>query len=634
MAQYKLRTFKDILDAVREEIKLQSTSTVDENRIKRDINIIYEDVASRANWEWLKETIAIEKRPLIQAGTVDVIQSSKTITLSVAPSFSVAGFKFSPNQSTEIYEIETHTANATTATLTTKYSGETSTGLKYKIWTDAIPLPTNLRETFEVAHNYNGIPLEGKGLQEFRRISQRSPKAEGRPSYYSTSKYIDPDPYSAVSGITSVTRSSSGLVRTVVFDSDVSGSLEAGDWIKITGAGDDNYTGEFKVSSVATTTTASDTITYTANTYLSETSTADAGITASKLTTKTQDEKYRNLIVYPGIFDKRLTLTVDYITEIVPLEADSDEPLMPVHDRAVLLYGALSRAWRRERDSDEANNNLTLYERKIADMEGKWTDSLDSPILRPSSIYLSTKRRSGSQVRFGGRPRDVNFPGGGSAASVPTGVINTAAIFNSAGELQGSGSISTTELNQLDGILSSAVGISDTQTLTNKTIDADSNTITNIDNTEIKAAAGIEFSKMEDLTSNRALVSDANGDVSVSDITDTEITFLDEVEALTTFAMNDNQSTAADVATWAHASFDSIKLDYSISRGSGNIENGIIHIVTDGTNAAISQTANNLGTIGVTFTVDISGANVRLRYTSTSTGTAPSMKYKVHKWQA
>lgn len=57
---------------------------------------------------------------------------------------------------------------------------------------------------------------------------------------------------------------------------------------------------------------------------------------------------------------------------------------------------------------------------------------------------------------------------------------------------------------------SNLVGDSLSQTLTNKTVNADNNTITNIDNNEIKASAGIVYSKL-DLTT-----SIVNGDVAVA----------------------------------------------------------------------------------------------------------------------
>ena len=68
-----------------------------------------------------------------------------------------------------------------------------------------------------------------------------------------------------------------------------------------------------------------------------------------------------------------------------------------------------------------------------------------------------------------------------------------------------------------------------TDTLTNKSIDSDNNTITNIVNADIKSSAAIAFSKMADLTASRALVSDGNGDVSISAVTSTEIGYLDGV---------------------------------------------------------------------------------------------------------
>ena len=73
------------------------------------------------------------------------------------------------------------------------------------------------------------------------------------------------------------------------------------------------------------------------------------------------------------------------------------------------------------------------------------------------------------------------------------------------------------------------IGKATTDTLTNKSIDSDNNTITNLVNADIKASAAIAFSKMADLTASRALVSDGNGDVSISAVTSTEVGYLDGV---------------------------------------------------------------------------------------------------------
>ena len=48
-------------------------------------------------------------------------------------------------------------------------------------------------------------------------------------------------------------------------------------------------------------------------------------------------------------------------------------------------------------------------------------------------------------------------------------------------------------------------------------------------NADVNASAAIAFSKMANLTTSRALVSDGNGDVSVSAVTSTEIGYLDGV---------------------------------------------------------------------------------------------------------
>ena len=87
-----------------------------------------------------------------------------------------------------------------------------------------------------------------------------------------------------------------------------------------------------------------------------------------------------------------------------------------------------------------------------------------------------------------------------------------------------------------------------TQTLTNKTINSDNNTITNIVNADIKASAAIVFSKMENLTASRGLVSDGNGDVSAATTTSTEIGFVNGVTSAIQTQINTKTSTGKAIA--------------------------------------------------------------------------------------
>jgi hypothetical protein len=249
--------------------------------------------------------------------------------------------------------------------------------------------------------------------------------------------------------------------------------------------------------------------------------------------------------------------------------------------------------------------------------------------------------------------------GGGSSGQNVTGTASMAAVFGSDGNLTASSTVSSTELGYLDGadsniqdqldaittLASGAIYVGNGSNVATEVTPSGDVTITTagvtaiepgvIVNADVNANAAIAVSKLAALTASRAIVSDASGFVSASAITSTEITYLDDNEPLTTVALADNQAAAANVATWTAASFDVIQLQYSLKRGSANIETGIISLSTDGTNAAIAiGNMANLGTLGVTFSADVSGGALRLRYTSTSTGTAPSFKYKLNKWLA
>ena len=161
----------------------------------------------------------------------------------------------------------------------------------------------------------------------------------------------------------------------------------------------------------------------------------------------------------------------------------------------------------------------------------KYTGTLDSACtitLAPNTI---------SKLWFienatGGAQNIIISQGSGANVTIPNG--KTKLVFTDGA---GSGAAVTDGLDKIDLGSNSTVnggGFSDvtassSTTFTNKSIDSDNNTITNIVNADIKSTALIEFSKMENLTASRALVSDSNGDVSASAVTDTEVGYLDGV---------------------------------------------------------------------------------------------------------
>lgn len=589
MAVYGLITFDDILSAILEELKIPASDADEVNRIKRDINMVYINrVVPAKNWKWLAGFASKEFKPTYSDGTVSVTPDNTTITFSVAPATSKTGYWFSTDDYNEIYVIEAHTAGATTATLSSVYTGTLGTAKTFKVWTDAIALPTDCRETVEVYHDHYMQPMKPVGLQEYRRIVSENPKLSSRPAYYCTFEHV----------------------------------------------GDEDAT------------------------------------------------RYRLMKVYPSVYNNSTTIKIDYVKDATALELDEDEPLMPIEDRIVIVYGALARAWKRLGDPTSAEQSERDFQEKLALMMGRVEDSQDTPQLSVQSRYLARKRGRGYRntlAATGGgtynAPSYLKNPvieGGNVTANI---TVNSGITIDgvdistlksdfdnhladtvdahdaSAISVTPSGGLTSTDvqsaLQELQVELSATSSLTDgyifvgnaldepAQVLMSGDVTIDNTGVTAISsgvvvNADINASAGIEFSKMEALTASRAVETDGSGEVVASAITASELSYLNDFEPLTSFSMNDNQSSAANVATWAHASFDSVVVEYSLKRGSAR-ETGTIMIATDGSSAAIAQSLASLGTMGVTFTVDVSGADLRLRYTSTNTGTAPSMKYRVRK---
>jgi len=110
------------------------------------------------------------------------------------------------------------------------------------------------------------------------------------------------------------------------------------------------------------------------------------------------------------------------------------------------------------------------------------------------------------------------------------------ALVSDASGFVSAATTTSTEIGYVNGVTSAIqtqidgkISASSSDTLTNKTIDADANTITNIENADIKAAAAIALDKLAATTASRALVSDASGFVSAATTTATEIGYVNGV---------------------------------------------------------------------------------------------------------
>jgi hypothetical protein len=98
--------------------------------------------------------------------------------------------------------------------------------------------------------------------------------------------------------------------------------------------------------------------------------------------------------------------------------------------------------------------------------------------------------------------------------------------------------------------------------------------------------------------------------------------------AVTTLTDNTSEGTVFSVE---YTGSEYMIIDFSISRGTSR-ETGTLYLTSDGTNVSVSENGTYINNDGVTFDAIISGSNVILRYTTTSTGHNATMKFIIRRW--
>jgi len=200
------------------------------------------------------------------------------------------------------------------------------------------------------------------------------------------------------------------------------------------------------------------------------------------------------------------------------------------------------------------NATDTLVGRATTDtLSNKTLDVSTIANLRDDRLSIQDDADVSKQLRF-----DSSAITTGTTRTLTAPDANTTIVGTDVTQTLTNKTLTSPVINSPTGITKSDVGLGNVDntsdatknaaavSLTNKTIDADQNTITNIENADVKAGAAIDYSKLAALTASRVLVSEGSGFVSASSVTSTTLGYLDATSSIQT-QLNAKAATSAVV---------------------------------------------------------------------------------------
>lgn len=183
-------TFLQIRQRIAELMGLDSSDVTPDNnatiqdKLKAWVNARYKSLCARRAWNWLIKDFTLQTVTEVTTGTVTATQGSTTITFSVGPTLSAAGWFIKFSSASDWYEIDTHTAASTTAVLKVPYLYTTSSTLTYNLRKVYYALPSDISRIYDIRQTVQRNKL--KYLSQ-REIDTYVPDRTryGSPSYYS-----------------------------------------------------------------------------------------------------------------------------------------------------------------------------------------------------------------------------------------------------------------------------------------------------------------------------------------------------------------------------------------------------------------------------------------------------------------